>query len=535
MSTPVCKTVACEPQQGCVFTPRIDGLACSVDNACITGGTCLAGQCVGSALSCDDNNACTLDFCDVVSGCKNVARTGSCGDSKGCIDLVCNGGKCVAQPTVCADGNPCTTDTCDANLNSCAFKVLGNGAACSADGCLSTASCVFGVCSGKAKLCDDGNPCTADTCTPSDGSCKYTLDIGFCDDKNPCTEDSCDANGCLHTANAAACDDGLACTTDNCTGGACVATAIDCTSEGFQGATCSEAKGCGCPIDTVPIDVDGVTACAPDFPAWGARPESPDAFLIDNGDGTLSDKQTLRMWRKAMPIGDPTWGTPPYLLCSNIVQSGFSDWRLPTVAELLTLFDYSQMETALAAAVGFQAQGLYKELATAIVDPESVQKILVDTSGHVSVGPGVFGVFQTLCVRLPVTPASLVGERFGVDAKLGTVLDAATKLTWQRDGTVTAGPTWVQADTYCKILTLDGKVWRLPTLLELASLVDRSQPSVHINANAFPGTPAANYWTSTKVAVGVDTGVWSIHFGTGLHGGHVLVAGKEDFRLRCVH
>lgn len=261
---PVCNTVLCQPAEGCVFTPRADGLPCSVANACITGGKCSSGKCVGSALSCDDNNACTLDYCDVVSGCKNVPRSGSCGDSKGCVDLVCDSGKCVAHPTVCSDGNPCTADACDPTLNSCSFKVLANGAACSADGCLTSASCVFGVCNGKAKLCDDGNPCTVDTCVPDSGSCNSTLDISICDDKNPCTYDACNLSGCLHGPNATACDDGKACTSgDKCSGGSCIGVVTnpsakeDCATVGIDDNCNGQTdEGCG-PLNAVGCGVDG--------------------------------------------------------------------------------------------------------------------------------------------------------------------------------------------------------------------------------------------------------------------------------------
>ena len=51
-----------------------------------------------------------------------------------------------------------------------------------------------------------------------------------CNDGNPCSDDSCDAGkGCVHAANAASCDDGNACTTgDKCAAGVCAGQAVTC-------------------------------------------------------------------------------------------------------------------------------------------------------------------------------------------------------------------------------------------------------------------------------------------------------------------
>ncbi len=65
--------------------------------------------------------------------------------------------------------------------------------------------------------CDDGNPCTLDSCDPASGQCVHTA--VSCDDGNPCTLDSCDpASGqCVHSP--VNCDDGNACTADSCAQG----------------------------------------------------------------------------------------------------------------------------------------------------------------------------------------------------------------------------------------------------------------------------------------------------------------------------
>jgi hypothetical protein len=73
----------------------------------------------------------------------------------------------------------------------------------------------------SAADCDDGNPCTADTCAAS--GCAYSEDDGAsCDDGDACTvEDGCAAGACAGTLRV--CDDKNDCTIDWCVAGECKA------------------------------------------------------------------------------------------------------------------------------------------------------------------------------------------------------------------------------------------------------------------------------------------------------------------------
>lgn len=84
----------------------------------------------------------------------------------------------------------------------------------------------------------------------------------------------------------------------------------------------------------------------------------------------------------------------------------------------------------------------------------------------------------------------------------GTVLDTVTGLMWQRN--VDAGPgdgggfIWSAALEHCDSLTLAGHAdWRLPSRIELVSLVDFTRAEPAIAADVFPGTPSAWHWTSS--------------------------------------
>ncbi len=239
---------------GCSNTPLADGASCGTNAACAGVGTCTAGKCiVAPGLGCDDGDPCTIDTCDIVSGCAHTAAAEgtSCSDLNACNGLeTCRLGACKAgEPLVCTDTNPCTTATCDPT-SGCAAKPVADGVSCAdGDACNGVESCNNGACvAGTPMVCDDNNPCNgAENCT--DGACVAGPALS-CDDDNACTTDTCDvAAGCVHTAVAGgtACADADVCNgPETCQAGTCApgaALACDdnnpCTKD-----TCDAVTGC---------------------------------------------------------------------------------------------------------------------------------------------------------------------------------------------------------------------------------------------------------------------------------------------------
>ncbi len=113
----------------------------------------------------------------------------------------------------------------------------------------------------------------------------------------------------------------------------------------------------------------------------------------------------------------------------------------------------------------------------------------------------------------------------------GTVRDNVTGLVWQQ-ATPSGTYTWQQAKDYCSALTLPGCGWRLPSRIELVSLVDftKASPGPTIDTTAFPGTASDWYWPSSPLA-GSSSGAWIVSFLSGPTGnGDVASTG----RVRCV-
>ena len=122
-------------------------------------------------------------------------------------------------------------------------------------------------------------------------------------------------------------------------------------------------------------------------------------------------------------------------------------------------------------------------------------------------------------------------QRF-VDALDGTaVLDKETGLVWEKSTSATKY-TWADVQAVCTQAGIGGRRgWRLPTIEELASLLDPTQnnpvlPSGHLFTNVY----AYHYWSSTTNAIDPNS-AWDVHFGTG----YVGYGSKYGvFYVRCV-
>jgi Protein of unknown function (DUF1566) len=110
------------------------------------------------------------------------------------------------------------------------------------------------------------------------------------------------------------------------------------------------------------------------------------------------------------------------------------------------------------------------------------------------------------------------------------VVDRVTGLMWQRAvGLESYG--WDQANAYCDCSTTGAHDdWRLPTRIELLSIVDFTKGDPAIDGNAFPSAPSDYFWTSSSVAGSPDA-AWYLYF----FDGNTHSMGKDTaYRVRCV-
>ena len=117
-------------------------------------------------------------------------------------------------------------------------------------------------------------------------------------------------------------------------------------------------------------------------------------------------------------------------------------------------------------------------------------------------------------------------NRFQVLSQFGNaaVFDQETGLVWEQSPDINAQD-WLNAQSRCNTKTIGNRQgWRLPTLQELASLVDTSVrfgPTLPVNP--FTNVRSSIYWSATSAA-GNPALAWFVSFADG----HVANVVKTD-------
>jgi len=271
----LCTEYTCDLVLGCVANNLTDGTPCNDFSGCTGNDACVEGRCVGEGLNhrCPDLNDCSTGFCLVSMGINatsgictfaNETVGTPCGNEDECNkDLECNGmGVCEAQTvlngTDCDDGNPCTVDTCDDEKGcvhetlsllgvSCGVQVINTNGTCFLNNtCDGFGSCLPDL--GASTIeCGDGVNCTRDFCDGV-GTCQHTVESENCPpDPGPCSMYEC--------------DEILGCILVNATDGSGCSDGFLCTSDDTcQGGICvGTANDENCPN----LDECVVGVCAP--------------------------------------------------------------------------------------------------------------------------------------------------------------------------------------------------------------------------------------------------------------------------------
>ena len=151
---------------------------------------------------------------------------------------------CSAQ--TCDDGNPCTTDSCNGD-GTCNHSPVANGTTCpnGSNKCEQTYTCQAGVCTGSNPVtCTAEDQChVAGTCDPTTGACSNPAasDGTSCNDSDACTQtDTCRAGVCTGSNQ-------ITCTAqDQChAAGTCNPATGTCSNPTSpNGTTCNDGNAC---------------------------------------------------------------------------------------------------------------------------------------------------------------------------------------------------------------------------------------------------------------------------------------------------
>lgn len=167
--------------------------------------------------------------------------------------------------------------------------------------------------------CDDGIPCTIDTCSPqapgadpigcvltaNDSACGNSL---FCDGIESCVL----GTGCV-AGTPVNCNDGVACTQDSCNEGtdSCDESPNDAACD--DGLFCNGSETChvtlGCKVGTPPDSDDGIACTLDTCDEMNGTVHTPSDALCDNGvfcDGAETCNPAMGCEAGANPCGNPT-------------------------------------------------------------------------------------------------------------------------------------------------------------------------------------------------------------------------------------
>ena len=238
--------------------------------------------------TCNDAIACTVDLCDGAGGCTHETESGWC-----LIE-----GACVANLTINPDD---TCLYCNAAVDQGDWAGVPAGAACNdGDTCTDNDQCDgSGGCAGSGTDCDDGKPCTVDTCD-ADGDC-VNVPTDACLIGGTCyaagnLKPGSPCEGCFpavsttswSAASGSPCNDGNACTKDDvCASGTCVGTSYSCSGTSCTTSVCDGSGGCTEALKPGWCEIGGTcyanNAQKPNDPCYKCVSAAPSGWSFNNG------------------------------------------------------------------------------------------------------------------------------------------------------------------------------------------------------------------------------------------------------------
>jgi hypothetical protein len=253
---------------------------------------------------------------------------------------------------------------------------------------------------------------------------------------------------------------------------------------------------------------------------------SPHSFTIIETDieneNIVLDNNTGLQWQQTMPSSTYTWDNA-VSYCDGLTYAEYSDWRLPTPQEFLTIVDNSRYDPGIDTTYFPDTKSVFFWSSYAyFFDTRSAWRVDFDDD---SVGLNDKKSSSSVrCVRGTAFPTS----SFDSSTINGDVMvtDTETGLVWQKS--YVSDKTWQQALSYCENLTYAGySDWRLPNKNELTSLVNYEK---YNPVSDFPDMPSEDFWSSST-NVGKADKPWYVNFNRG----EVLYYSKTyNNYVRCV-
>lgn len=215
--------------------------------------------------------------------------------------------------------------------------------------------------------------------------------------------------------------------------------------------------------------------------------QGPGPVFMDHLNVTVLDLLTGLTWQKTVDGVKRDWpGASSY--CEALELGGYTDWRLPTRHELLSLPDYGKVKPAIDTTYFPECpndvgSGYWSITPVPGKDAYYIIDFLYGGQhGSAFTESNTYVPNHVRCVRAGATLKSEF-----VDKRDGTITDTVTGRMWQKGYSMIGFPVsdWEKHLSYCENLELAGyDDWRLPNIRELETILDDTQyePTPTINA-----------------------------------------------------
>ena len=221
--------------------------------------------------------------------------------------------------------------------------------------------------------------------------------------------------------------------------------------------------------------------------------------LIDNLDGTITDKITGLMWQKV--DGGEMTHSSALQYADSLTLGSFTDWRLPTAFEIYSIQNLQVNNPALNTTYFTKSNAEYWWTSDLQVNDNS--RVWVSNAGggignHLkseTISAGGTKRYHARAVRNIKENISLQKRFEVIDDDV--VVDSLTGLMWQRK--ISNNPmTWENALAFSEQLSLGNyNDWRLPNIKELHSIHMVKEFMPCLDRIAFPLADIRKLWSST--------------------------------------
>jgi hypothetical protein len=290
----------------------------------------------------------------------------------------------------------------------------------------------------------------------------------------------------------------------------------------------------------------------------GSGLPNPASYTVANG--VVHDNVTCLDWQQVESSSSYS-NADAIAYCGSLSLGGYDDWRAPTRVEMESIMDWTRSpatDAAFTAASAFHktgsnwiltvrqagagktcgAAGAGGDGGVPATGGGTCAWAFNMSDGIVSNASAATGAARIRCVR-----GNGSGEAFSDPAvappnqytviSADEVQDSYTGLIWQRTGNASGLISWAEADAYCKALALGGATWRLPSVRELATLVDEAQVAPAINRTMFPSTQygarSNNWYWASHPQRNSTTAWWGLNYDDGFTGFNAGASGAWNY------